>query len=352
MTKSENSSGVLRPQELAKHAHLKYVSDEEPGYTRRRNGGGFRYLNCRGKPLRSKDHTERIKSLVIPPAWEKVWICRFENGHLQATGYDVRERKQYLYHQNWQEAANRYKFERLTNFGNLLPSIRRKIAARLKGTKPTRERVLAGILAILDATSIRVGNEEYVAANNSFGLTTLRNRHLEIAGRQANLKFRGKSGVLQELCVKSKACVQLLKQCQKLRGAHVFQYLDDKGALHAASSTEVNEFLQQLIDEPFTAKDFRTWAASSLVAGIFYEQKDADSISERKKTINAAIKSAAKVLGNTVATSRKYYVHPGLLETFEEGSFPKLMNRFTAGKKRGFTRNEQLLAYFLRRSAQ
>jgi DNA topoisomerase-1 len=318
MTKQENSKGALQPQELAKHAHLKYVSDEEPGYSRRRIGSGFQYLNCRRKPLRDENQIERIKGLVIPPAWEKVWICRFENGHLQATGYDVRERKQYLYHQNWQEAANLYKFDRLADFGKLLPSIRRKIAARLKGNKPTRERVLAGMLAILDATSIRVGNEEYVTANNSFGLTTLRNRHLKIADGQALLKFRGKSGIHQEICVKSKACVQLLKQCQKLKGA----------------------------------KDFRTWAASSLVAGILYEQKDMDSISERKKTIRAAIKRASELLGNTVATSRKYYIHPCLLETFEEGGFPKLMTRFAAGTKRGFTRNEQLLAYFLKRDAR
>ena len=352
MTKSETSNGVLQPQELARHAHLRYVSDEEAGYTRRRNGSGFQYLNVRRKPLRDETQVDRIKGLVIPPAWEKVWICRFENGHLQATGYDVRERKQYLYHQSWQEAANLYKFERLANFGKLLPSIRRKIAARLKGNKPTRERVLAGILAILDATSIRVGNEEYVSANNSFGLTTLRKRHLEIADGQAIFKFRGKSAVHQELCVKSKACVQLLKQCQKLKGPNVFQYLDDQGVQHAATSTEVNDFLQGLIDESFTAKDFRTWAASSLVAGILYEQKDVDSISERKKTVRAAIKSVAEVLGNTVATSRKYYIHPSLLENFEEGGFPKLMARFAAGNKRGFTRNEQLLAYFLRRSAK
>lgn len=175
--------------ELARRIHLRYVSDEQAGFSRKRNGSGFKYLNCTGKVLRDKKQIDRIASLVIPPAWKEVWICRFANGHLQATGYDSRKRKQYLYHPRWQEAANLDKFARLQDFGKSLPSIRRKIQTRLKGNNLTRERVLAGMLAILDATSMRVGNEEYVKANNSYGLTTLRNRHLEFHEMSATLRL-------------------------------------------------------------------------------------------------------------------------------------------------------------------
>jgi DNA topoisomerase I len=334
---------------LARLAKLRYVSDEEPGYSRRRHGAGFIYLNCHKKPLRKPATITRIQELVIPPAWKNVWICRFDNGHLQSTGYDSRDRKQYIYHSNWQETANLHKFNRLTAFGKALPSIRRKVRERLKGNELNRERVLAGIVAILDATSIRVGNEEYVAANNSFGLTTLRNRHLEFSNGHAYLKFRGKSGVPQELCVKNKNCVRLLKQTVKLHGTNVFQYIDDQGQQHVATSEEVNEFLQRLTDADFTAKDFRTWAASSFVTGILAMQSELESKTARKRAVRSAVKQAAQLLGNTAATARKYYIHPQLLAEFEAGMFPALIKRFKPSSKSGFTREEQLLAYFLTR---
>lgn len=343
------ASSVDQCKQLARRAHLRYVSDEQPGYSRRRNGTGFNYLNCRGKVLTSTAQIERIVNLVIPPAWQEVWICRFENGHLQATGYDARKRKQYLYHQKWQEFANLEKFSRLAEFGRLLPSIRRKIQTRLRGNKPNRDRVLAGIVAILDATSIRVGNEEYVKANNSFGLTTLRDRHVSFEGGKAILRFKGKSGIAQELEVKQKSAVRLLRQCHKLHGAHVFQYLDDAGKRHTATANDVNQFLQELTGTGFTAKDFRTWAASSLVVGLLNMQKDKGTISERKKVVRAAVNSAAQLLGNTVATARKYYIHPALLESFEAGKFSTMVAHFSPGKKQGSTRDEKLLAYFLRK---
>jgi DNA topoisomerase I len=348
--KNQAAGSLSEGQQLARRIHLRYVTDEQPGFSRRRNGSGFQYFNCRGQPLKNKAHKERINNLVIPPAWQDVWICQFENGHLQATGFDARKRKQYLYHQRWQEAANLAKFSRLAEFGQLLPSIRRKIQARLKGNRLDRERVLAGIIAILDATSIRVGNEEYVAANNSFGLTTLRNRHLAFEKGQAVLKFRGKSGVTQELLVKQKNCVRLLRQCRKLSGQHVFQYWDETGKKRVATSSEVNEFLQDLTGENLTAKDFRTWAASAHVVGLLYQQKEIATLTQRKRIVRAAVKSAAEFLGNTVATARKYYIHPELLEIYELGDFPARMARFSSGNKQGATRDEKLLAYFLRRS--
>jgi DNA topoisomerase I len=338
-------------QKLARQAGLRYVLDDDKGYSRELNGSGYKYLNCQGRVLRGKKVRERIEGLVIPPAWKDVWICRFDNGHLQVTGYDSRKRKQYLYHPRWQEVANLEKFARLGEFGNELPSIRRKIQSRLRGRKVTRDRVLAGMVAILDATSIRVGNEEYVKANNSYGLTTLRNRHLAFEKDAAILRFAGKSGVRQELLVKAKQCVRLLRHCHQLPGSHVFQYLDEEGLKHTATAAEVNEFLQELTDKPFTAKDFRNWAASALVIGLLIAQKDAEPIARRKRIVRDAIKQAAQLLGNTQATSRKYYVHPRIIESYENGEFSQLVMRFKPSCKNCFSQDEQLLAYFLKRAA-
>jgi DNA topoisomerase-1 len=339
-------------EELAHQAGLRYILDEQQGYSRILNGAGFKYLDCQGKVLRGEKTRERIESLVIPPAWKEVWICRFANGHLQATGYDSRMRKQYLYHPRWQEAANLEKFVRLADFGKALSSIRRKVQTRLKGNELTRERVLAGMIAILDATSIRVGHEEYVKANSSYGLTTLRNRHLVLEKGTALLRFVGKSGVRQELAVKAKECIRLLRQCHRLPGAHVFQYVDGMGRRRRATAADVNEFLQELTGEPFTAKDFRNWAASALVIGNLFRQKDEERITQRKRNIRDAIKQAAQLLGNTQATTRKYYVHPRILESYEVGDFPQLVARFKPAGKHGFLRDEQLLACFLKRVAK
>jgi DNA topoisomerase-1 len=349
---SEAPNQTTLNKQLARQAGLRYVLDQRPGFSRRRRGDGFQYLNRQNRPIRDKHQLERIKSLVIPPAWENVWICPFDNGHLQATGFDVRGRKQYLYHPRWTEAANASKFSRLGEFGSLLPSIRRKIQLRLRGTKLTRERVLAGVVAILDATAIRVGNEEYVTENKSFGLTTLRNRHLEYQNGHAILRFRGKSGVRHELIVKNKSAIRLLKQAKKLPGARVFQYRDDEGKLRTVNSSDVNDFLNELTDDTFTSKDFRTWAASSLVAGLLASQEVPDTETGRKRIVRAAVKEAAALLGNTLATSRKYYIHPGLLESFEQGSYQQLIARIRPATKRGFTRDEHLLWQILRRLAR
>jgi DNA topoisomerase I len=349
---SETSNQTTLNKQLARQARLRYMTDQRPGFSRRRRGDGFQYLNRQRQPIKDKQQLERIKNLVIPPAWEKVWICPCENGHLQVTGFDIRGRKQYLYHPRWTEAANASKFGRLGEFGLLLPSIRRKIQIRLKGNKLTRERVLAGIVAILDATAIRVGNEEYVAANNSFGLTTLRNRHLEYKNGHVILRFRGKSGVRQELVVKNKSAIRLLKQAKKLSGTRVFQYQDDEGKLRPISSTDVNDFLHELTSDTFTAKDFRTWAASSLVAGLLASQEVPDTETGRKRVVRTVVKEAAALLGNTLATSRKYYIHPAILDSFEQGNYGQLLARIKPSAKRGFTRDEHLLSQILRRLAK
>jgi DNA topoisomerase-1 len=341
-------NSTIEPRELAKLAHLRYVSDGKPGYYRRVNGHGFLYFTSRHGRLRDPRELERIEQLAIPPAWTDVWICRFANGHLQATGHDDRKRKQYLYHERWREAANLAKFVRIGEFGQLLPKIRRAIARDLSGTQLTRTRVLAGMVALLDATSIRIGNEEYVRQNDSYGLTTLRTRHVNISRSHAELRFRGKSGVQREVAVDSPKLVRLLKQLKRLRGAHVFQYLDDQGQIHQVASTDVNDYLREITNHQFTAKDFRTWKASALAAGLLFRALDKQTSRERKRAVKATIAKAAELLGNTVTVCRKYYIHGGLLDAYERGGFADLCKGFVWRRKRLFSCDELLLAHLLR----
>jgi DNA topoisomerase I len=345
--KQETANGIVEPRDLAKLAHLRYVSDSDRGYQRRLNGHGFQYLNARGGRLRNSRELDRIGQLAIPPAWTDVWICRFSTGHLQATGHDDRKRNQYLYHERWREAANLAKFVRIREFGQLLPIIRRAIARDLSGTQLTRARVLAGIVALLDATSIRIGNEEYVRQNGSYGLTTLRTRHVSISRSDAELHFRGKSGVRREVSVESPRLVRLLKRLKKLRGAHVFQYLDDQGRIHQITSTDVNDYLREITKHQFTAKDFRTWKASALAAGLLFRASDKETNGDRKRVINSTLAAAAELLGNTIAVCRKYYVHAGLLESYERGKFEAYYKRFDVRRKRLFSCDEIVLAHFL-----
>lgn len=339
---------AIAPQTLARRAGLRYVVDEEPGYSRQRNGQGMVYLNSRGRRVSNHRIVDRLEKLAIPPAWRDVWICRFANGHLQATGRDDRNRKQYLYHEQWHEAANLEKFRRFARFGRQLPGLRRAIFNDLRGDKISRKRVLAGIVALLDATSIRVGNEEYVRQNNSYGLTTLRNRHVTIERGQARLRFKGKGAVPRDVVVKNKRLVRLLRQCRRLKGAHVFQYADDEGQPHAATASDVNAYLEDKLRHSFTAKSFRVWKASSHVAGVLYDHRDVESESQRKKLVRAAIADAAALLANTPTVCRKYYVHPGLVESFESGQFASFYSGFSSGRIKGLTRDEQLFARFLR----
>lgn len=335
------------PKRLARRAGLRYVLDDEPGYSRRRNGHGMVYLNARGGRLQDVRVIHRIEKLAIPPAWRDVWICRLANGHLQATGRDDRNRKQYLYHEEWHEAANRDKFRRFTQFGRLLPGLRRAVGRDMRGMTLTRTRVLAGIVALLDATSIRVGNEEYVRNNGSYGLTTLRTRHVKIERGRATLRFKGKSGIQREVIVDDKRLVRLLRQCRRLKGAHVFQFVDEDGITHVATAADVNAYLAEKLKHPFTAKSFRVWKASSHVAGIFYDHRDLEPAGKRAKAAREAIASAAGLLANTPTICRKYYVHPELVESFETGEFAKMFSRSSGMRGNGLTRNEHVLVRFL-----
>jgi DNA topoisomerase-1 len=337
------------PEELARIAKLRYVQDEEPGFRREMNGKGFVYFNGHGRRLRDAHHITRIESLAIPPAWIEVWICRYATGHLQATGRDARGRKQYLCHEHWREVANAAKFWRLKAVPKFLPGLRRTVSRDLRGRKATQTRVLAGMVALLDLTSIRIGNEEYVRENGSYGLATLRTRHVQITGGTAMLRFRAKSGLRRETQITEKRLVRLLKQLKKLRGAHVFQYRDDAGQVHTADSVAVNSYLQERIGHHFTAKDFRTWKASALAAGILFDERSVEKLSVRKRVVKKAIAAVSDMLGNMPTVCRKYYIHPGLLEAYLAGDFATMVSRFRPTRARSLDRDEQVLAKFLKR---
>jgi DNA topoisomerase-1 len=337
------------PEELATLASLRYVLDEQPGFAREKNGSGFYYLNGEGRRVRDKQLVARIDALAIPPAWTDVWICRSADGHLQATGRDDRGRKQYIYHERWREVSNLAKFWRLRHCGSFLPELRRKVTNDLGGRELTQRRVLAGMVALLDLTLIRVGNEEYVRQNNSYGLATLRTRHVSFQKRKALLRFRGKSGLRREAVVDEPRLVRLLKQLKRLPGAHVFQFVNGNGKPQAVDATMVNEYLRELAKTPFTAKDFRTWKASAMAAGVLYANRDVEKLSGRKRVIKAAITAVAEALGNTPTVCRKYYIHAGLLEAYIDGTLPDNFQRFKPRRQGRLSRDEQILARFLRR---
>jgi DNA topoisomerase I len=340
---------TLLPDELARLAKLRYVTDEQKGFSRQRNGVGFYYLNDRGLRVRNRVMVSRIETLAIPPAWTDVWICRLSEGHLQATGRDDRGRKQYIYHERWREISNLAKFWKLKQCPRLLPELRRAVARDLRGRGLTRSRVLAGMVTLLDLTAIRIGNEEYVRQNNSYGLTTLRNRHVTFEGRKARLRFRAKGGATREAIVEEPRLVRLLKELKRLPGAHVFQFVDEEGKTHGADATMVNEYLLDKAKAPLTAKDFRTWEASALAAGMLFEHRDEEKLAVRKRHIKEAVCAVSAALGNTPTVCKSYYIHTGLLEAYLNGQFPQLYQRYTPRRGNSLSRNERIFAHFLRR---
>jgi DNA topoisomerase I len=338
------------PEDLARLAQLKYISDDEPGIRRELNGKGFIYFNGHGRPLRDKRQLARIQTLAIPPAWTDVWICRYPDGHLQATGHDIRARKQYIYHERWRAMSSAAKFWRLRLVPKFLPALRRQISRDLRGNELSATRVLAGMIALLDITSIRIGNEEYVRANHSYGLATLRNRHVQIARGKALLRFRAKAGLLRETEITDKRLVRLLAQLKKLRGEHVFQYRDEARQIREIDSIMVNSYLNERTGHHFTAKDFRTWKGSSLAAGILYDERNIEKVALRKRVIKKAIAAVSDALGNTPTVCRKYYIHAGLFDAYLGGDFAAMFARFRPTRARALSRDEQIFARFLRRT--
>jgi len=305
--------------EAAAEAGLRYVSDDQPGYSRKRKGDDFEYFDTEGKPIEDEQRILRIKRLAIPPAWTDVWICPSPNGHIQATGRDARRRKQYRYHERWREARDENKYEKMVLFGQALPKIRKRVEQDLSRPGLPRNRVLATVVQLLERTFIRVGNEEYARDNKSFGLTTMRDQHVEIKGSKLRFRFRGKSGIRHEVDMTDRRIAKIVAKLQDLRGQELFQYVDEDGEVRDITSQDVNDYLREITNEDFTAKDFRTWAGTVMAAIALQAVGGFETKKQAKANIKNAISAVSKMLGNTPAICRKCYVHPAVLETYLSG---------------------------------
>ncbi|MGF1494947.1 MAG: DNA topoisomerase IB [Microcoleaceae cyanobacterium] len=314
---SDSQAIKIDPEQSARLAGLRYVTDEMPGIRRKKWGRGFSYFDIAGDRIGDRTVIQRIKVLAIPPSWEGVWICPLPNGHLQATGRDAKARKQYRYHAEWRSIRSQAKFNRLIDFGQVLPEIRRQVDQDLRRRKLGREKVVATVIRLLDTTHIRIGNPEYARENNSFGLTTLRNRHVSIFGTELLFTFQGKSGVQQEKALTDRRLARVIQQCQEIPGYELFQYYDEVGQKQTVNSEDVNAYLQAVTGKDFTAKDFRTWGGTVEATKALIALGSAESETQAKKNVVAAVKQAAEKLGNRAATCRKYYVHPQILQSYQ-----------------------------------
>ncbi len=315
------------PLVSAKAAGLRYVSDDRPGLTRVRKGKGFAYRDVDGRPLRNPDDLGRIKSLAIPPAWTEVWICPRADGHLQATGRDARGRKQYRYHPRWRAVRDESKYDRMMAFASALPEIRKRTDIDLARPGLPREKVLAAVVRLLETTLIRVGNEEYARTNKSFGLTTMRDRHVRVGKKSIRFEFKGKSGVEHEINLADPRLARIVGRCRDLPGQELFQYLDEDGQPRTIDSADVNDYLREVAGREFTAKDFRTWAGTVLASLALREFQSFDSETQAKKNIVRAIEHVAERLGNTPSVCRKCYVHPEIIESYLDGSMLRTLRQ-------------------------
>ena len=306
-------------------AGLTYVTDDQPGIRRKRAGNGFTYVKPGGKPVRDEATLDRIRALAIPPAWTDVWICPRANGHLQATGRDARGRKQHRYHAEWRRARDEAKYHRTITFAEALPALRARVEKDLSRRGLPREKVVATVVRLLERTLIRVGNHEYRRANGSYGLTTLRDHHVEFKGSKARFRFKGKSGKRRAIELRDERLVRVIKRCRDIPGQHLFQYIDEDGQRRSVGSADVNAYLREAMGAPFTAKDVRTWAGTVLAAIALHEADHPETKAQAKREVNAAIERTAEQLGNTVAVCRKCYVHPEVLEAYVDGELSDVM---------------------------
>ena len=309
-------NNVNNPAAAANDAGLYHVNDDRLGYRRRANGNGFEYLDTETKRIRDRQRLLRIKRLAIPPAWTDVWICPSPNGHIQATGRDARGRKQYRYHDRWREVRDENKFDRLAEFAKTLPKIRRRVARDITLADLPREKVLATVVRLLERTFIRIGNEEYARENKSFGLTTIKNRHVTVKGAHLRFRFRGKSRRHHEVDMTDRRIAKIVAKCQDLPGQDLFQYVSDKDEVRNITSQDVNDYLRDITSEDFTAKDFRTWAGTVLAAIALDAQPERETKKQAKANVKTAVCAVAELLGNTPAICRKCYVHPAVIEAY------------------------------------
>ena len=308
--------------ETAAIAGLIYVHDQDPGIERRPSAAGFAYRHPDGSPVRDARTLARIAKLAIPPAWTDVWICPDEGGHIQAVGRDARGRKQYCYHDDWRASRDEAKFDRVCAFGRALPRLRKQVETDLAHRGLTRDRVLAAAVRLLELTLIRVGNDEYARANKSFGLTTLRKRHVSLTGVGAVFEFRGKSGVVHRSGFHDPRIARILRGCQDLRGQRLFQYLDDDGERRPIESADVNAYLRATMGDDVSAKDFRTWAGTLAAAIALAGEPAAEGEAAVKRTVNTCVAAVAGLLGNTRAVCRASYIHPAVFDAHHRGALP------------------------------
>ena len=334
---------------------MRYVTDECPGLRRERCGRGFRYRTAEGRIIRDRHTLKRIGSLVIPPAWQEVWICPLGHGHLQATGRDERGRKQHLYHPRWREVRDQTKYDRVMEFARALPGIRKQLKRDLAREGLCREKVLATVVRLLEVSLIRVGNDEYARDNKSYGLTTMKNRHAKVRGAKIKFQFRGKSGKEHVVEVEDRRIARIVRACQELPGQELFQYVDDAGQKHDVGSGDVNDYLREVTGRDFTAKDFRTWAGTVSAACELQQLGPVELEEEARRNVVAAIKATAQSLGNTPAVCRNSYIHPAIIEAYLEGTLiPKLNERKGKTSSNSSTRlrpKEAAVLRFLKRTS-
>ena len=323
------------PQVSAEEAGLRYVTDTGPGIRRRRAGKGWTYTGTDGRRISDADRIAWINRLAIPPAWTDVWICPIKRGHIQATGRDAKGRKVYRYHPRWRTVRDEAKYGRLVEFARALPRIRRRTQRDLRRRGMPREKVLALVVRLLEETLIRVGNDEYARENRSFGLSTLRNRHVDVRGESITFSFRGKSGKEHEIGLRDRRLARLIRQCQEIPGQELFQYYDDDGTRVDVTSGDVNDYLREISGDDFTAKDFRTWAGTVAAAMALQEFLEIDDDAGRKKAVVSAIEAVAEQLGNTPTVCRACYVHPEVIERYLDGTMVDALSRRARGVGRG-----------------
>jgi DNA topoisomerase-1 len=335
----------------AKMADLVYVSDKDPGITRQKKGTGFAYY-LDGKQVKDEQTLERINKLVIPPAWTNVWICKKEDGHIQATGIDAKGRKQYRYHPHWNLLRNETKFHRLFEFGKILPSIRLKVEEDLSKKQLSEEKVLATVVSLMERTFIRVGNDDYEKLYGSYGLTTLKDKHVKVNGSTVQFSFKGKKGVYHNITLKNPKLARLVKQCRDIPGKELFQYFDSDGTRRSIDSGMVNQYIKEASGGDFTAKDFRTWAGTLHILQCFCSLDNPETDAACKKNIVSALDEVSHKLGNTRTVCKKYYVHPGIIKLYEDRSLSKYLKELDEIEKddhlTGLTSEERVLMKILK----
>lgn len=328
-----------------KEESLRYLSDNTPGFFRQKINGKYTYYDLNGKRIDDENTLDRINSLVIPPAWKRVWVSPKKNGHIQATGIDEKGRKQYIYHPDWIKISQENKFSKMLDFGKALPKIRGKVRYELNKEELSKEKILATIIWLLEHTFIRIGNEQYSQENNSFGLTTLRNKHVRVRGNEIKFTFRGKSGVEHEIEIENPKVSKIVRKCIELPGYELFQYIDEDNNRHTVDSNDVNEFLKEITSDEFSAKDFRTWGGTNIASVKLYKTGPYENKTQLKKILTDTCKTVSQRLGNTVSVCRSYYIHPTVFKSYETNMLiPHFVKHF--GRKPsiiGLSWNEEAL---------